>query len=432
MQKKSQEIHRAAEGAFRFGDFDLYPSERQLKKRSKAVSLPPKTFDALLIFVRNAGHLVHRDQLIEALWPDTFVTDANLTNVIVSLRKVLGREAIQTVSKHGYRLTVAVIGEPGIDQRTYATFLEGKQLTVHRSLESVEKARDLFSLCVATDPQFAAAWAWLGRCCRFLHKFKDGPSANMDLAQAAFRRALAIDPHLATAHHFYTQLQADLGQSREASVRLAQLIVDKGEDPENYAGLVAVLRCTGLLDESVAAHKRATALDPTITTSVPHTHFVRCEYESTLETYGGSRYYLDAAAWVALGDRRRAQTALAERLPSATLAAQMSGLMGSLLEILNGRHAEALGIIQSMDIDQDPEMMFYVSRHLAMAGGDDQAVDMVRRAREAGFWSSYALSHDAVFDSIRRKSGFTREIGEAARLEKAARVALERTGLRLV
>ncbi len=90
-----------------FGDFELYPSERQLTQRSKAVSLPPKTFDALLIFVRNAEHLVHRNQLIEALWPDTFVTDANLTNVIVSFRKVLGREAIQTVSKHGYRLTVS-------------------------------------------------------------------------------------------------------------------------------------------------------------------------------------------------------------------------------------------------------------------------------------------------------------------------------------
>ena len=122
MQKKSQEIQRAAGGAFRFGDFDLYPAERQLKKRSKAVALPPKTFDALLILVRNAEHLVHRNQLIEALWPDTFVTDANLTNVIVSLRKILGRAAIQTVSKHGYRFTLQVVGEPGIDQDNYATF----------------------------------------------------------------------------------------------------------------------------------------------------------------------------------------------------------------------------------------------------------------------------------------------------------------------
>jgi DNA-binding winged helix-turn-helix (wHTH) protein len=431
MQKKPKEIQRVVEGAFRFGDFALFPSERRLEKRSKAVSLPPKTFDALLIFVRNAERLVHRDQLIEALWPDTFVTDANLTNLIVSLRKVLGREAIQTVSKHGYRLTVSVIGEPGIDQRTYAAFLEGKQLMVHRSLESVERARDLFSVCVATDPQFAVAWAWLGRCCRFLDKFKEGPSVNMDLAHAAFRRALSIDPHLSAAHHFYTQLQADVGQSREASVRLAQLIVDRGEDPESYAGLVTVLRCTGLLDESLAAHKRATALDPTITTSVPHTHFVRGEYESTLETYGGSRYYLDAAAWVALGDRQRAQTALTERMATYSLSSHMSGMMSSLLEVLKGRHREALDIINAMDIARDPESMFYMSRHCAMAGAGSEAIDLVRRAREAGFSSSSALSHDTVFEAVRRQAGFKREIDEAARLEKAARVALERTGLKL-
>lgn len=126
MPKKSTENQRAREGAYRFGEFDLYPSERRLHRRQKAVPLPPKAFDALLLLVRNAERLVRRDALIEALWPDTFVTDANLTNVIVSLRKILGREAIQTVSKFGYRFSMPVLGEPGIDQAMYATFLQAK------------------------------------------------------------------------------------------------------------------------------------------------------------------------------------------------------------------------------------------------------------------------------------------------------------------
>jgi DNA-binding winged helix-turn-helix (wHTH) protein len=109
--------------------------------------------------VRNAEHLVRRDELIETLWPDTYVTDANLTNVIVSLRKTLGREAIQTVSKFGYRFCLPVLGEPGIDQAMYNTFLQGKEQARIRSLESMARARDLFALCVAKDPQFAAAWA---------------------------------------------------------------------------------------------------------------------------------------------------------------------------------------------------------------------------------------------------------------------------------
>lgn len=194
MQKNSKEIQTAQPDAYRFGDFEVIPSERQLRRRNKLVALPPKAFDALLIFVRNAERLVRRDELIESLWPGVYVTDTNLTNTIVTLRKVLGRETIQTVSKFGYRFCAAVIGEPGIAAATYATFLEAKTLASVRSLESMARARDLCALCVAQDPNFAAAWAWMGRCARFLDKFTAGSSVNLDLADAAFRRALAIDP----------------------------------------------------------------------------------------------------------------------------------------------------------------------------------------------------------------------------------------------
>src|SRR5262245_55534830 len=163
MQGRSKEIQRPVEGSFRFGEFDLSPSERQLHRQGKPIQLSPKAFDGLLLLVRNAERLVRREELIEMLWPDTHVTDANLTNVIVTLRKTLGHGAIQTVSKFGYRFCMPVLGEPGIQQATYATFLEAKQLATFRSLESMARARDLFSLCVADDPNFAAAWAWLGR-----------------------------------------------------------------------------------------------------------------------------------------------------------------------------------------------------------------------------------------------------------------------------
>jgi DNA-binding winged helix-turn-helix (wHTH) protein len=159
MSEKSKKNKSPAEGAYRFGEFQLYPSERKQERRHRALPLTAKVFDALLLFVRNAEHLVRRDELIETLWPDTYVTDANLTNVIVSLRKTLGREAIQTVSKFGYRFCLPVLGEPGIDQAMYNTFLQGKEQARIRSLESMARARDLFALCVAKDPQFAAAWA---------------------------------------------------------------------------------------------------------------------------------------------------------------------------------------------------------------------------------------------------------------------------------
>jgi DNA-binding winged helix-turn-helix (wHTH) protein len=429
MQKKSKEKETVRGGAYRFGEFDLYPSERLLRRRQKAVRLPPKAFDALLLFVRNAERLVRRDELVEALWPDAYVLDANLTNVIVSLRKILGRSAIQTVSKFGYRFTLPVLGEPGVDQPTYATFLEAKALTVVRSLESMSRARDLFSVCVARDPNFAAGWAWLGRCCRFLEKFQAGKSTslNLELAEAALTRALAIDPHLACAHHFYTHLQIDLGQSRAAMVRLAHRVAERGDDPESLAGLVHALRFCGLLDESVDAHERAVALDPTIVTSVPHTHFLRCDYPATLDTYGPTRYYLDAAAWAALGDTRRAATMLRERLAATQLSGLMGGVMGSLLALLEERRDEALAMMRSLVIDKEPEVLFYLARHSAMVGAVEDSIRLVQQARETGLVSSYTLEHDVVFASMRDDPEFRREVARAKAIEGEARRALATT-----
>ena len=236
---------------YRFGEFSMSPRERRLFRNGESVLLPPKAFDAMYLLVRSHGNLISRAEMFSALWPGVHVEEANLTNIIVQLRKVLGHDAIQTVSKFGYRFTLPVTGEPGVKQAAYASFVRGKELLTERSLDSIKAARDLFWFCIANDPQFAPAWAWLGRTCRLLDKFNGEPSIP-DIAEAAFQRAFVIDPDLACAHHFYTHLQVDLGRASEAMVRLAGRLTRRGEDPETLAGLVQVLRCCGLLEDSVA------------------------------------------------------------------------------------------------------------------------------------------------------------------------------------
>lgn len=426
MQARSKEIQSVRDGSYRFGRFDLYPSERQLFRQQKPVRLAPKVFDALLLFVRNAERLVGRNELVDALWPDTHVVDANLTNVIVALRKVLGRNAIQTVSKYGYRFCMPVLGEPGVRQSTYATFLQAKEQATLRSLESMARARDLFGLCVAEDPNFAAAWAWMGRCSRFLEKFKGGSALNLELAQAALRRALALDPHLACAHHFYTQLQIDLGEARAAAVRLVERVSARGDEAESFAGLVQALRFCGLLDESVAASNRAAAIDPTTITSVPHTHFLRCDYHAAIDTYGQTRYYLDAAAWAALGEPGRAMLLLRERLAASQLSPLIAGLMRSLLETLDGRRDAAIATMTGLQIEREPEVVFYLARHLGMLDQPAECVGMLRRARGEGFTASHTLEHDEAFAPVRRHALFRRELAAAKRAELESRQALDR------
>jgi DNA-binding winged helix-turn-helix (wHTH) protein len=75
----------------RFGNFRLYPTEHLLLRDEISLPLAPKAFDILLYLVQNSGHLVKREALMEAVWPDSFVEDTNLTVNVSLLRKDLGR-----------------------------------------------------------------------------------------------------------------------------------------------------------------------------------------------------------------------------------------------------------------------------------------------------------------------------------------------------
>lgn len=101
--------------SYRFGSFHLDEAERLLFRSGVRVPLTPKVFDTLLILVQNAGRLVSKDCLLQNLWPDTFVEEANLSVNIASLRKALGEgiesEYIETLPKRGYRFVANVISE---------------------------------------------------------------------------------------------------------------------------------------------------------------------------------------------------------------------------------------------------------------------------------------------------------------------------------
>jgi len=73
---------------YRFGEFTLDVNQRVLLRASKPLQLTPKAFDTLLALVENGGRIVGKEELMERLWPDTFVEEANLTFNVQHLREV--------------------------------------------------------------------------------------------------------------------------------------------------------------------------------------------------------------------------------------------------------------------------------------------------------------------------------------------------------
>jgi Tol biopolymer transport system component/DNA-binding winged helix-turn-helix (wHTH) protein len=94
---------------YRFGPFLLDTYERLLMRDGKVVPLSPKVFETLLVLVENSGRILGKDELMQTLWPDTYVEESNLTQNISQIRKALGDgEWIETIPKRGYRFAAQV------------------------------------------------------------------------------------------------------------------------------------------------------------------------------------------------------------------------------------------------------------------------------------------------------------------------------------
>src|ERR1700745_2060815 len=93
---------------YRFGHFELQPDERRLLASGASMPLGPRAFDLLVALVDRAGQLVTKDELLERVWPKAVVEEAALHVQMSALRKVIGSDAIATVSGRGYQLTLPV------------------------------------------------------------------------------------------------------------------------------------------------------------------------------------------------------------------------------------------------------------------------------------------------------------------------------------
>src|SRR5688500_9022472 len=93
--------------AVSFGSFVLDPEMRELRRRGESIALTPKAFQLLELLVANRPKALSKSALQEQLWPDTFVLEKNLVNLVAEIREALGDNAIdprfvRTVPKFGY------------------------------------------------------------------------------------------------------------------------------------------------------------------------------------------------------------------------------------------------------------------------------------------------------------------------------------------
>ncbi|HEY6446816.1 MAG TPA: AAA family ATPase [Acidobacteriaceae bacterium] len=103
-----------------FAAFRLDTANERLWREDVPIALPPKPFAVLRYLVENPGRLITHDELLDALWPETYVQPQVLRTYVLELRRILGDDStqprfIQTVPKRGYRFIATVReGQPAV------------------------------------------------------------------------------------------------------------------------------------------------------------------------------------------------------------------------------------------------------------------------------------------------------------------------------
>ncbi|HYK35828.1 winged helix-turn-helix domain-containing protein [Alloacidobacterium sp.] len=359
---------------YNFGPFRLVPSEHLLLREETPVPLAPKAFELLLALVQRHGHLVNRDELMQEIWPDSFVEEINLTVNISLLRKVLGeqpdgRQYIATVPKKGYRFDAAVrqssttsdkadtSDTPGLPEqenlpplpsqsagngshstvvqnrksrswvyaavvvivvitlltelwgwrhRGSAGFAQGSQagtrntqavaLYAHardlwkmRSVESVQQSLELFQEAIDADPKYADAYAGLADAYITAGSYGNSflaPKVAMPKAEDAAKKALVLDEGLADAHTSlaYIKLTYDWDWAGAEAEFKRALALDPN-DANAHHWYSHELMAQGRVMESHAQSEQALYLAPTdrvINEHMAWHHMMAREYDRSI------------------------------------------------------------------------------------------------------------------------------------------------------
>ncbi len=290
---------------FAFGGFELETGERRLTHAGRPIALAPKALDLLIALVRNSGRLVTKRELLDVVWPDTFVEEGILSVHISSLRKALGepnggKRFIETVSRAGYRFVASVsTRQPATsrlrlvdilpaDPEVHELIGRGRAHLLSASRTELPKAADAFRAAIDLDPTYAAAHAGLALACCAQAELRVVPHAQAyDDARSAALRALAMDDASADA-------QVALGcvlffgdwnwtGARRAFERALELNPDHTEAHLLYGRL---LEAVGELDAALAAKRRALERDPfspAVHIQIAHSYWNMRRYDEVIE-----------------------------------------------------------------------------------------------------------------------------------------------------
>jgi non-specific serine/threonine protein kinase len=382
--------------------------------------------------LRDSDQVRATTQLVEA--PEgtlltTHTVNATLGNLF-ALQDDIAKRVVEALAPPLTRETVSPLPEAP-HPRAYELYLRANELA--RSYASIKEARDLYLRALELDPDFALAWAHLGRAHRVIGKYVEGSDDSERQSEEALKRALALNPRLSVAHKFYAALESDIGHSHRAIVRLLHEAARHGNDPEPFAGLVQSCRYAGLYDEAIAAHAEARRLDPHIATSLLATLLMTGDADAISDAgavAGGADEGIRVMGLGLAGRDDEARQLLATLRESMTLPTFLvwSDYLRAWLDRRPDEMLRHIATLARVNIQFDPEAIFIEGWLLCDAGAPDEGLAHVQKAVAHGYFAAPTLARSHHFDALRSNAVFRAVLADAQAGRDRALAAFREAG----
>jgi DNA-binding winged helix-turn-helix (wHTH) protein len=273
---------------YAFGRFQLDPIRRLLTYGSEVIPLPERLFTLLLALIQANGSVVSREALSALIWPAGTMSDANLSQHMYMLRRILGERArdrlyVMTAHNKGFRFTAPVSVIVPSDSVPVRAVAEGANKSAlaedldafnyynrasyfveQRHASALRAAVDYFEVALSIERGYVPALIGLARAQAFLAEyFYAPPSVTFPKAKAAIIRALQLAPHSAAAHAVQSNIML-FGEWnwREAKRELDIALRLDAECPVVFTNAILFHQCVGDDDRAMAEVQNALLIEP--------------------------------------------------------------------------------------------------------------------------------------------------------------------------
>lgn len=313
--------------------------------------------------------------------------------------------------------------DASIDPRAYEYYMRGVDFY---SLNDFAAAIDVLEKSTAIEPNYAPAWAELGRANSTQASLHGAGRDLYRKAQDAYERAIALSPSLVQPRIYMANLFTDTGRVEQAIPLLRAALQTSPNNAEAHWELGYAYRFGGMLQESIEEAERARGFDPQvkINSSAMNCYLYLGQYDKFLQSlpsnnsayvvfYRGFAEYHQKQWHLAADDFNRAY-----EMDPALLPAQVGKALSFAIAHQNAQGLALLhkteGLIEDKGVS-DSEFVYKVAQAYAVLGDKASAIHMFQHAVHGGFFCSPYFERDPLLDNVRREPEFDQQMQEARR-----------------